>query len=53
MKMDTNQIFRDILHQIKKSRLNFMTKTPFSSQISLKNSLIKRFQTEDENVKPI
>ena len=58
MKMDTDYLFDTILHQIETSQLNFlMSKTPFSAQIYLKNSLIKRFQNdnqnEDEKVKPL
>ena len=45
--MDANQMFSNLLSDIEKSGLNyFVSKTPFSANISLKNSFAKHFNQE-------
>ena len=40
--MEASQRFKNLLHQIENSKLNYViTKTPFSANISVKRSLIK------------
>ena len=53
--MEASQRFKNLLHQIENSKLNYViTKTPFSANISVKRSLIK-FHDEDisENRKDV
>jgi hypothetical protein len=46
--MEANSIFQDVIKFIEKSELNYvMKKTPYSANISLKSSFIKRFGNED------
>ena len=47
--MDPNQIFNDVISFVENSRLNFCInrRTPFSANISIKSSLIKRFNNDD------
>ena len=46
--MDPNQIFNDVISFVENSQLNFCInrRTPFSANISIKSSLIKRFNND-------
>ena len=47
--MEAHAIFQDVLRRIENSKLNYsLSKTPFSASISLKCSLIKRYQDDSQ-----
>ena len=48
--MDATEVFKAILQSIESSSLNYsLSKTPFSANISLKFSFIKRYQKSTPN----
>ena len=56
--MEAHAVFQDVLRKIENSNLNYsLSKTPFSASISLKCSLVKRYedisQVEDFSVSQV